>query len=1552
VRLLHACTVPGVFGCTFAPAAFYGLFPGCRDGLLAPPWDALLGAVFRLIQGGDGEGGKVSQPALFFSWNAQDMLSRSGLVPSADTKVHVSGRWLQLAEVVCIPVADDDLDPFCCASDSPTTTLNKTGALSGGNWLAQSGPATLAVSLSLEGQPCCLLPSALAASIRRLCLGATLVSPIHIRNSLRWRPGATHRACSTSDICARHPSVRHAPLVLGLLRYVTSDLRDGSGTLRAAELLGLPLLPLSDGSAAYFCARPSPSQEVVLTALKAMGFDADQCLAALLASRATPGPGDDACAAAATWLLEAVSALDGGKSAVQAVLDDAALKSGPLGLVGASPRFIATTAQRLVLASFVPDALIGPADMIGEDLASIFASDSLQRVSLIREMRSDDVAALLLRCVPHAWITEGNGAQLETGPCGSIEWLRSLWSYLNDCVRDLEPFAATELPLLPTTRGTVSKLAPPSRSITMLPSAAAFSEALPDSLLAALGLWVVDTAPVVLHSAAIAPLAIGGQVAATQHPSSLHASSHGGAPLHQTLHPDLWRWVQPGDWRGLLRGILARARAASEKSSSTISAPMTPAAVSSLFDSVQPSDRNALRLWLAKSVRSEATAPITEEEKALVRALPVFYALHFEPQHPSSSSFSAVQPRAAADFVALGSAAVDVSCAAEYLTLEVLAELQRCSPAATFLQPIEASASASGGWSNDFLALSTFLRLVGVPVLDLADFALQFLLSEEVLSSLPEQLRYSAVAQVLAAAGSGVLGACSRGAEALRVISGLPCIPVIPPLATQPLLKKPCELFDPTVPVLVSLFDTGRFPATSVSEGVFISTTVLVGLRACGMRSTVGRSDILASAHSIDHQQRSALAALSARASCDADIDVALSALQAGISQGAALLKYLQQHSADLLSAVPAPPQSSIAAASGSVNAQLQPQLRASGGGGGFFSRVAAGVAALGHGSRGSIEAPMPVSAGAAYAKSQLTEDTTAEVTAFVAQLRALSWVPAYVLPPIPFLPWLPGEVGPAYLHSCPPLVQPSAVRLVSHAWLISAIAVDGSASMSAASASRLLYNLDDGGTGLARDVEAVVRGAAEHDKETKIHDNMGPMIRGRRVLSFRMPARSSLPDAHILMPVADRLSGGDRLSMIFAEIDSSHLTSEFAAVQLHAVANMYLEASATLRGLSAPSASASFDDAAAWRDAWSAALSRHVSSFCVPYLYAALSRSQDAARIHSILPEGSPVVWVGAGAGFVPALHAAFKISFDCSPYLYAVPDELASAAPALRLLGVRSAFSSQDFIGLLARLASDMGWAGAGDSVGRELSSAQIELAVIAVQRVSVAISEGSGAAAIDSTDAIWVPDARRGMSLASTCVYDDAPWLEGGTEAVGMSDVATLRFVHPNVSNAVASAVGAMSLRRRLLASHSSLLPMSVPAEAFGQGEPLTRRLRSILEMYPEGAGTLHELTQNADDAGATVVRFMFNLSSYGTTSLLAPSMAPWQGPALIVYNDSLFSAQDWENLSRISQGSKLEKLTTTGRCVRVCGWLGLSSSGRDQFLLFGCIRTLGRTRCSCS
>jgi sacsin len=93
-----------------------------------------------------------------------------------------------------------------------------------------------------------------------------------------------------------------------------------------------------------------------------------------------------------------------------------------------------------------------------------------------------------------------------------------------------------------------------------------------------------------------------------------------------------------------------------------------------------------------------------------------------------------------------------------------------------------------------------------------------------------------------------------------------------------------------------------------------------------------------------------------------------------------------------------------------------------------------------------------------------------------------------------------------------------------------------------------------------------------------------------------------------------------------------------------------------------------------------------------------------------------------------------------------------------------------------------------------------------------------------------------------------------------------------------------------------------PESIFLEDFGQKVDLTRRIREVLLNYPEGTTVLKELIQNAD---------------HGSDSLLSDTLAQWQGPALLAYNDAVFTEEDFVSISRIGGSSKHGQAWKTGR-----------------------------------
>jgi len=246
----------------------------------------------------------------------------------------------------------------------------------------------------------------------------------------------------------------------------------------------------------------------------------------------------------------------------------------------------------------------------------------------------------------------------------------------------------------------------------------------------------------------------------------------------------------------------------------------------------------------------------------------------------------------------------------------------------------------------------------------------------------------------------------------------------------------------------------------------------------------------------------------------------------------------------------------------------------------------------------------------------------------------------------------------------------------------------------------------------------------------------------------------------------------------------------------------------------------------------------------------------------------------------------------------VYVIPLELAPFKDVLLALGIPASFSSSQYIGVLASMHEA--------TADQPLDEARLEQALgIAAALADMPIPTGV---------TVYLPDDKCVLRPVSSLLYNDAPW----TETVSVLEGST--FVHRSIANDVADRLGVASMRRVLLSQGADALPFALTGsavEAFGQSEALTTRLRHILESYADGPGALMELMQNADDAGASQFRLMLDLSTYSSDRLLGPKLAPWQGPALLAWNDAVFTAADVQSIAKIGQDSKLTRPGATGR-----------------------------------
>ena len=105
--------------------------------------------------------------------------------------------------------------------------------------------------------------------------------------------------------------------------------------------------------------------------------------------------------------------------------------------------------------------------------------------------------------------------------------------------------------------------------------------------------------------------------------------------------------------------------------------------------------------------------------------------------------------------------------------------------------------------------------------------------------------------------------------------------------------------------------------------------------------------------------------------------------------------------------------------------------------------------------------------------------------------------------------------------------------------------------------------------------------------------------------------------------------------------------------------------------------------------------------------------------------------------------------------------------------------------------------------------------------------------------------------------------------------------------------------------------------IEGKSFYQSEPLIARLRGIIRDYPEGVGILKELIQNADDAKATRVEITLDWRNHQVKNLPDDRMIQLMGPAMLVYNDRVFTDKDFDSIRSLGQSEKARDLQKTGR-----------------------------------
>ena len=284
------------------------------------------------------------------------------------------------------------------------------------------------------------------------------------------------------------------------------------------------------------------------------------------------------------------------------------------------------------------------------------------------------------------------------------------------------------------------------------------------------------------------------------------------------------------------------------------------------------------------------------------------------------------------------------------------------------------------------------------------------------------------------------------------------------------------------------------------------------------------------------------------------------------------------------------------------------------------------------------------------------------------------------------------------------------------------------------------------------------------------------------------------------------------------------------------------------------------------------------IYGFFQSQLSAKTIKSSDLAEL-----QHKPCVW--SGKQFVLPSVVAENWSHN-GPYLFRLPFALQYKPQLITALRIKKKFMADDFLCALQRIHEAFGSKPVDDNECKEVLFAIIH----ALDQVT---SE-----AISSRLTCFLPDSSLVMHDAKTLVYNDAPWCEADAEWT---------VVHGSIVRSAALKFGVKPVRSKLLQKYESKI-QHFEGVAFGQREELTQRIQNILREYPFDVTVLKELLQNADDSKATKMYVILDMRQHGTRSLPSDEWKDLQGPALLVWNDSVFSEEDLKGIQQLGLGNK--------------------------------------------
>ena len=306
--------------------------------------------------------------------------------------------------------------------------------------------------------------------------------------------------------------------------------------------------------------------------------------------------------------------------------------------------------------------------------------------------------------------------------------------------------------------------------------------------------------------------------------------------------------------------------------------------------------------------------------------------------------------------------------------------------------------------------------------------------------------------------------------------------------------------------------------------------------------------------------------------------------------------------------------------------------------------------------------------------------------------------------------------------------------------------------------------------------------------------------------------------------------------------------------------------------------------------------------------IYAFLT-SADYAEVSEVL-SNSHFGWVWNGDGFSSPSHVLFsKPAIDLTPFIRLLPSEIMKHSQLFTRFGMRTNSNPSLLLQVLGLIKDK--YDGPNSTV-INASEVRHDLQL----SVDILNELASDELSPELQREILLPVRVDGnlyvrLEPVKHCMYtEQKEWMQSESE----DGEQKYYYVHHNVPNNTAVRLGVPSLTHRMLDPDE----LSI-GEEFGQEEKLTTRLNRLLEDYKDGLAVLKELVQNADDAGATEVKFLYDerTNEDAMTCLIDDGMKKCQGAALWVYNDATFKSEDFVNITKLNEATKVHDTEKIGR-----------------------------------